>query len=673
MRISVVVISKDEPELDKTLDELERQCARGGHEIVVIDASRGRLDWIRDSHPGVIWRNYQPPIGRSSSIPQQRNVGVGVASGEIIVFCDSGGIPVEGWLESLVKPIEEGRYAYTCGPVTSRREGVYRTINDVADGEIVEGPPTANVAISRKLFDAVGGFDERYAYGSDVDIAWRCAKFGSAPRNVKAAVMTMDWGAWELQKKRSWRYGRARARLARFHQAHGRILRKQPEILAYPGAGVGLVLGGAYIGTRGGKLVFGAGAALAAVLVGRNRKTPKARQVMLGHIIYGWAYIFEHLFGPRGGKRTVVVHTPQDDGPYVRNLVTALNEAGVGAAVLSGATKSQTVNLILQPLMLVKMRLGGARIMHLHWMWGHDLAWARNRWAKRVLRWWFGFNLEIAKRCGIKIIWTAHNLYPHEAVFDDDKAARARLIEACDGVVVHNEQAAERVREVLGAHNIKIIDQGYIEHDGGGREAARRKLGIGEDRTVVLGFGKIMRYKGFETMLAAGLHVSPELAERLTIRLVGACADKQLQGDLETLAKGVRAVGVEVFLDFQHVEDERLGNEIDAADMCVYMFTENLNSSSIRAAQRSGRIAVIGSGVLRPDGGGCIEGGDTAESCAKSIEHVAGLGLEERLELEAEAQESAQRTWRECAEETGNFYREVLTKKKSPRSGPQRH
>jgi glycosyltransferase involved in cell wall biosynthesis len=663
MQVSVVIISKDEPELDETLSEIESQCAPHGWEILVVDASAGRLDWIKEKHPEVRWMAYQPPVGRGSSIPQQRNVGVRAALGRVIAFCDSGGIPQAGWLEALVNPILEGTYRYTCGPVTSRRAGVYRTINDVAEGSLVEGPPTANVALSRELFEAVGGFDERYAYGSDVDIAWRCIRLGAGPRNVRAAVMTMDWGPWELQKKRSWRYGRARARLGRYHGAHTKILRGQPEIPTYPLLSLATVV--AVVGTgfsrRFGAVVGGGASLLGGLLWWRNRNQTKPKAVMLGHLIYGWGYATELLIGPRGETGpAAVLHSPEDDGPYVGNLTRAIAAEGTGVSVLNGPTGSRTVNLLLEPFMLAWGRVRGVRIWHLHWSWGHDLHWVRWRGGKRVLRWWFGFNLRVAKRLGIKIIWTAHNLYPHEPVFDDDRAARRMLVAAADLIIAHTPEAKAAVEREFGVERVLVVDQGYIEHGGVGREVAREDLGIGEDQHVVLGFGKILRYKGFTTMLEAGLHLDPELAKRTQFRLIGACADRALRTELEDLASRLNRAGVETVLEFTHVPDERLAAELAGADVCVYMFHQSLNSSSIRAAQRAGRIAIVGRGTGLAAGHGCIEGGGTAEECARAIESVITLEGSEREALEAEARGAATRSWRECAVETIAAYRRVL-------------
>ena len=76
--ISVVIISKDEIALDETLTTVAEQArAHGPSEIIVVDASRSRLDDIRLRHEaGVRWVQFEPPPGVQISIPHQRNAGV---------------------------------------------------------------------------------------------------------------------------------------------------------------------------------------------------------------------------------------------------------------------------------------------------------------------------------------------------------------------------------------------------------------------------------------------------------------------------------------------------------------------------------------------------------------------------------------------------------------------
>jgi glycosyltransferase involved in cell wall biosynthesis len=106
--ISVVIISKDESGLDETLTDVTHQLSSISEpgEIVVIDASSGRLDDIRKRHEETVrWVDFQQPAGVRVSIPHQRNAGVREAAGDIIVFTDAGCRPRPGWLERLVAPL----------------------------------------------------------------------------------------------------------------------------------------------------------------------------------------------------------------------------------------------------------------------------------------------------------------------------------------------------------------------------------------------------------------------------------------------------------------------------------------------------------------------------------------------------------------------------------------
>jgi len=652
--VSVVVISKHEAALDETLQMLERECEATGAECLVVDASEGALDWIRDTHPWVGWIEYRPSISGASSIPEQRNVGVSAAEGRIIVFCDSGGVPEAGWLEAIVAPILAEKRQFTCGPVTSRRAGVYRTINDVPDDEIVASPPTANVAFTKALFDQVGGFDERYGYGSDVDFAWRCAAVGEAPRCVRAAVMTMDWGPWALQKRRSWRYGRARARLCRIHKgAWRRILREQPEIVAYPAAQVATVklltwsvfdlrfgLAGALLG----------GAAVAALRV-RNRNSDQPWAVMLGHVIYGWAYWFEIVLGPRWRTARIdVVHSPVDEGgPYVESLVAGLRAAGVSALAWRGPTRSAAANLLIAPLLPFWWRWRGARIWHLHWTWGHTLPYLQTAAVRRIERAWFAASLKTANAAGIRIVWTAHNLYPHEQVFDDDKAARRTLCAAAATVIAHDESAGARIAETFGPKRVRIIEQGAIDVPRADRTAAREALGV-EDAYLILGFGKIARYKGYHTLLQAVELLDPKLRARTVVRIVGECEDEAYLRELQS------AAGPRVSIEAGRATEEALGELLAAADACAFLFEASLNSSTRKTAGRAGVPSVV-RGTHGTSGEWLVE---DANSAARALEAIAAMDPAERAAVSSARIAAHQHTWYECAKATAEVYREAV-------------
>ena len=287
--ISIVIISKDEPDIDGTLTDITAQAQdlEGHSEIVVIDASEGRLDLIRQRHePAVRWEQFRPPPGVSVSIPHQRNAGVRAARGEIIVFTDAGCRPEPGWLKHLIYPLNRDEQVTAGLALTaSGAPGLYGLAIELArTSRYLTECPTINLAFRREAFDAVGGFDERFAYGSDVDFSWRLIDAGYRIRSVPdAVVLRHDWGTWRRQLRRSYTYGQARARLYRKHRTRVRhILRNDPTVVVYPVFLLGLPL----------TVIFPLYPALLLIPAWRNRSMGAAR-VVADHLTFGAGVLAE--------------------------------------------------------------------------------------------------------------------------------------------------------------------------------------------------------------------------------------------------------------------------------------------------------------------------------------------------------------------------------------------
>lgn len=291
--ISVVVISKDEPGLDGTLADIAAQARASAEpaEIVVVDASQGRLDHIRQRHRSAVrWVGFRPPPGQRVSIPHQRNAGVRAARGQIIVFTDAGCRPEPGWLTNLTEPLHHGEQVAAGLALTASGDpGLYgRATQHARTSRYLAECPTINLAFRREVFDDVGGFDERFAYGSDVDFSWRLTDAGYRIRSVPEAVVRRDdWGTWRRQLRRSYAYGRARARLYRKHRGRiPNILRTDPMVVVYPAFLLGLPL----------TVIFPPYPALLLIPAWRNRSLGAAR-VVADHVTFG-AGVLKELISP---------------------------------------------------------------------------------------------------------------------------------------------------------------------------------------------------------------------------------------------------------------------------------------------------------------------------------------------------------------------------------------
>ena len=89
IKISVVIIVKNELNIKDTLDLLYHQILELGAECVVVDASTPPLSALSTEFPWVRWFNFSSKDpDRHITIAEQRNFGVAESIGEIIVFCD---------------------------------------------------------------------------------------------------------------------------------------------------------------------------------------------------------------------------------------------------------------------------------------------------------------------------------------------------------------------------------------------------------------------------------------------------------------------------------------------------------------------------------------------------------------------------------------------------------
>ena len=178
------------------------------------------------------------PVGVRISIPHQRNAGVAAARGDLIVFIDAGCLPAADWLNRLVAAIDEHGEHVAAGVAVAPLEthSHYQLeVERVRTSTYLAEAPTLNLAFTRAAFDAVGGFDERFEYGSDTDFSWRLVDHGFRIRSVPEAVVEHDWGTARRQFRRAFLYGRARARLYQKHATRReRIWRQDPVVVVYP-------------------------------------------------------------------------------------------------------------------------------------------------------------------------------------------------------------------------------------------------------------------------------------------------------------------------------------------------------------------------------------------------------------------------------------------------------
>lgn len=231
-----MIVVKNDPGVERTLEVLMPQAKEASAEVIVIDASApATLQKIRNRFPAVRWEYYDQGKKRFT-IPEQRNIALGLAKGKYLVFLDASCEPVEGWLQSILQDLNGGE-SIVCGPVVDTNEhNLVRYIPGRTERSHIRECTTVSVGFNRDVLAAVKGFDESLAYGEDVDFFWRAAFAGFAICSDPRVAVSHDWGGTEEQFRRAFRYGRARALIHKKHIRKNwrRLLVHEPHVWVYP-------------------------------------------------------------------------------------------------------------------------------------------------------------------------------------------------------------------------------------------------------------------------------------------------------------------------------------------------------------------------------------------------------------------------------------------------------
>lgn len=193
----------------------------------------------------------------------------------------------------------------------------------------------------------------------------------------------------------------------------------------------------------------------------------------------------------------------------------------------------------------------------------------------------FYLRLLLLKILGKKVVWTAHNLYSHDAEFVDRERALTRgVMAAATSVIVHSPSAISLVRDEFSVtHPEKIVS---IPHGNYlpcykneiSRARARQQLGLAEDDTVFLFLGNIRPYKGVNELVNAFRNL-PGTSLRLLI--AGKAFD---DNDMHTLERLI-ATDARIVLKPGFIADDELQVYFNACDAVVYPYRNILTSGAV--------------------------------------------------------------------------------------------
>jgi glycosyltransferase involved in cell wall biosynthesis len=200
-----------------------------------------------------------------------------------------------------------------------------------------------------------------------------------------------------------------------------------------------------------------------------------------------------------------------------------------------------------------------ADLLHIHWayaLWRGERPWRRRRAARRALK-----LVEEIRVSGIAVIWTVHNLEPHDGYARGERAAYASLRSRVDLCLYHTNHARAEARRLFGttAADELVVHHGVLHGSPPrkGPEAIRAALGIDRDRRLLLCFGQVRRNKGFDLALDA----LDSLGDAYHLIVAGRAMDRSGRRVLRAARRHPRASAVEGYVD-----DETLSSILASAD-----------------------------------------------------------------------------------------------------------
>ena len=208
--ITVVVATRDRPQLLKGALEAVNRVLRQGDGVIVVDSASqdaATISQIASDAGATLIRCDEPGSSRA------RNAGWRAATTDIIAFTDDDCLPRDEWGDALVAALNRTPLAsFVTGSVVpdltgSQRARLHLAVTSRAEPALFNGDDDAadighgaNMAWRKGALEELGGFDEGLGPGTtlraaeDVDLFWRALmRGGSGVFEPSATVAHLQW------------------------------------------------------------------------------------------------------------------------------------------------------------------------------------------------------------------------------------------------------------------------------------------------------------------------------------------------------------------------------------------------------------------------------------------------------------------------------------------------
>ena len=335
--------------------------------------------------------------------------------------------------------------------------------------------------------------------------------------------------------------------------------------------------------------------------------------------------------------------------PAIRQTITGQH------AWLTGRLKSLSYTIRLFKAAFVLL-LNGTRIVHIQWMMDRraDL---RFIYLLRLLR--------------FKIVYTVHNLLPHDEHTPENRAFFERVYRIPDRLIVHSENNRKEMLELFTVDpgKITMIPHGcqsvLFEHVPARPTAARDELGIPEDRQVILFFGMIKPYKGLDVLLQAFDTIRAR-CNRAMLVIAGQIAEDPATYRHYSTLLAKYSLDDSLRVRNEYIPLEQVSSYFSAADLVVLPYLRASQSGVLLAAYAAGKPVVatdtggLSEVVKHGVSGFVVPPNDPQAIAEASIAILNDRAFRDQLGLAAKTLATTTFSWSTIARTTADLYYGLL-------------
>ena len=234
---------------------------------------------------------------------------------------------------------------------------------------------------------------------------------------------------------------------------------------------------------------------------------------------------------------------------------------------------------------LGRLNWGGDSWIHLHWLKKILQEATSAASAKKLLK-DFTTRVKRLKDNGHRILWTVHNVFPHEMKFQEEEIELSSfLAEEASAVHVMTKDTKKRCSPYFNLEESKMFFTPHPLYEGiypdfFSKEEARYQLSLSDERIFLI-FGALDPYKKVHKFLDGLEKKSNSCSQKNLYLLVGGVSSQEYLNELENLASQVRA---RVKIIPKKISVEQVSFYFKACDAVIIPYEETLNSGVVALA-----------------------------------------------------------------------------------------